>query len=506
MGGSASRHTDVEKRQFLTPLRVILAIAALFLSLGYLTKAACLQTIGTVTAAESVVDWGNSRAYSHFCYTDAVPLYTAQRLNHGKFPYQTGWIEKDPQGRPLLQYDGTLAVRYMEYPVVTGVYQYLSMRLAKKYTALASRVPVPVVAEVVMFFNIAAAGLALAWLVTVWATAILSGFRIWDAVIVAASPVVIVHAFTNFDALATACALAALLAWARRKPTLAGVLIGIGTAAKLYPIVLLLPLVILGFRAGKLRDVARTVASAVGTWLLINFTFMVLYPRGWSEFYFFNERRLEDVGSVYAVVKSMTAWPGFDQHLGHWQPPTLLNAVVAGTFALSCVGVVFIGLTARQRPRVAQLAFLTVAALLLTSKVWSPQYSLWLVPLAVLALPHRRVLLAWMMIDALVWIPLMLSFYGQENGGIDDRWYASAVIVRDVAVIALCVLVIRQIYRPDIDIVREGGCDDPGGGVFECAPDRLPHWLALQRGTKLRPPAMWSSCDESEATIERRRD
>lgn len=474
IGGSASRYAIVVTRQFMTPLRVILAIAALFLAFGYLSKAACLQTIDTGSGAERVADWRNGRAYSHYCYTDVVPLYTAQGLNQGRFPYQTGWIEKDTQGRPLLQYDGTLAVRYMEYPLVTGVYQYTSMRMAEKYTALANHVPVPAIAAVVLFFNIAAAGLALAWLVTVWATAILSGSRIWDVVMVAASPLVIVHAFTNFDALATACALTALLAWARRKPALAGVLIGIGTAAKLYPIVLLLPLVIVGFRAGKLRDVTRTAASSIGTWLLMNLAFIVLYPRGWSEFYFFNERRLEDVGSVYAVFRSMTGWSGFDQHLGYWQPPTLLNAVVASTFALLCAGIVFVGLRAPRRPRVAQLAFLVVAALLLTSKVWSPQYSLWLVPLAVLALPHRRVLLAWMTIDALTWIPLMLFLYGQGSGGIDERWYASAVVLRDVAVIALCVMVIRQIYRPDTDTARKGGVDDPGGGVFDRAPDRLP--------------------------------
>jgi uncharacterized membrane protein len=47
---------------------------------------------------------------------------------------------------------------------------------------------------------------------------------------------------------------------------------------------------------------------------------------------------------------------------------------------------------------------------------------------------------------------------------------------------ALCVLVIRQIYRPDEDLVRWGGrVDDPAGGPFDRAPDAppgwLPHWL-----------------------------
>ena len=70
--------------------------------------------------------------------------------------------------------------------MLTGLYQYASMALAKTYTALTKLVAIPIVAEVVMFFNISAFGLALAWLATVWATARLAGRRIWDAALVAA--------------------------------------------------------------------------------------------------------------------------------------------------------------------------------------------------------------------------------------------------------------------------------------------------------------------------------
>src|SRR5258708_38124409 len=115
-----------------------------------------------------------------------------------------------------------------------------------------------------MFFSIAACGLALAWLTTVWATARLAGSRrIWDAAMVAASPILIFQVFTNFDALATAFATGALLAWARRKPWLAGALIGLGVAAKLYPLLLFIPMVLLGLRTGRLRDVGEAAVATV---------------------------------------------------------------------------------------------------------------------------------------------------------------------------------------------------------------------------------------------------
>ena len=489
IGGPVGRHALIGRTRFFTPLRAMFVIAMFFLALGWTTKAPCLQTIGSGTPEQRVANWQNQRAYYEFCYSDTVPLYGAELLAQGKFPYKSSWLETDSKGQAKTQYDGKTAVRYMEYPVLTGVYQYVSMALAKTYTAVAkstgSTGPIGRtlngVAEVVMFFNIAAFGLALAWLATVWATAMLAGRRIWDAALVAASPILIFQIFTNFDALATALAIGGLLAWARRRPALAGALIGLGVAAKLYPALFLIPIFLLAVRTGRLREAVRTAVLAVLTWALVNAPVAIAYPRGWSEFFRLNSRRGDDMDSLYNVVKSFTGWKGFDSGLGFWQPPILLNSVVAVIFLLCCAAIGYITLTAPRRPRLAQLAFLVVASFLVVNKVWSPQFSLWLVPLAVLALPHRRILLAWMTIDALVWIPRMLYLYGENNKGLPEQWFTATVLLRDIAVMVLIAMVIRQIYRPAEDLVRQHGFDDPSGGVFDAAPDlfpgRWPSWL-----------------------------
>jgi uncharacterized membrane protein len=120
---------------------------------------------------------------------------------------------------------------------------------------------------------------------------------------------------------------------------LAGVLLGLGIAAKLYPALLLLPLVLVGVRAGRLREVGQTAAMAAVTWLLVNLPVMVLFSRGWSEFFRLNARRGDDMDSLYNVVKSFTGWSGLDANLGFWQPPIVLNSVFAGVF-LVCLGAV----------------------------------------------------------------------------------------------------------------------------------------------------------------------
>ncbi|MGO4615342.1 glycosyltransferase family 87 protein [Nocardia sp. 2YAB30] len=504
IGGPVGDHALIGRARFWTPMRVLMAFAVVFLALGWFGKAGCIQQT-TGTDGGLTLDWSNGRQYVAMCYSDTVPLYGAERLNEGAFPYKKQWTESAP--------DGGLETRYMEYPVLSGLYQYLSMRIAKSWDAS----PLPGALQVVVYFNVVAFGLAMAWLVTVGATALLAGRRIWDAALVACSPLVIVHAFTNFDALATAFAATGLLAWARRKPVLAGLLLGLGGAAKLYPLLLLGPILVLCLRADpmqrtprthlglRIRDIdcwstamawvretpyrvqflsARplgaaivTVVAALTTWVAVNLPIAALYPSGWREFFRLNTTRHADPDSIYNVVTSFTDWPGFDGALDYAQQPVILNAVSLLVFVVACGLIGYIGLTAPQRPRLAQLCFLAVAAFLLTNKVWSPQYSLWLVPLAVLALPHRRVLLAWMTIDALVWVPRMFYYLGLDHKGLPEQWFTGTVALRDLAVVALCAVIVRQIYHPEEDLVRRDYVDDPVGGIVDRMPDPLLPWL-----------------------------
>ncbi len=466
VGGPVGRHAVIGRTRFLTPMRVLFLLAIVFLSLGWFTKAGCIQQAAVGPDGAPGLDWSGSRQYVAMCYSDTVPLFGAERLNEGAFPYKKSWVEPDANGFPQ--------TRYMEYPVVSGLYQYAAMKVAKAWDAA---VWLPQALQVAIYFNVVAFGLALAWLVTVWASALLAGRRVWDAAMIACSPLVIVHAFTNFDPLATSFAAAGLLAWSRKRPVLAGILLGIGGATKLYPLLLLGPLLVLCLRTGKARSWLPAFTASIGAWLVVNLPIAVLFPRGWAEFFRLNTDRHADPDSIYNVIMSFTGWSGFDGELSATDKPVWLNLVSLGLFAVVCAGIAWMALTAPRRPRVAQLCLLLVAGFLLTNKVWSPQYSLWLVPLAVLALPHRRILLAWMTIDAFVWIPRMYYYLGEQNKGLPEEWFTGAVVLRDIAVVALCALVVREIYRPKEDIVRYGFVDDPAGGVLDQAEDAPPSWL-----------------------------
>ena len=47
------------------------------------------------------------------------------------------------------------------------------------------------------------------------------------------------------------------------------------------------------------------------------------------------------------------------------------------------------------------------------------------------------------------------------------------VLVRDALLVALAALVVREMWHPELDVVRAGGVDDPGAGPFAGAPDHF---------------------------------
>ncbi len=58
----------------------------MFLALGYYDQVRLSADDRQRTAGQRVANWENNRAYYELCYSDTVPLYTAELLNLGKFP------------------------------------------------------------------------------------------------------------------------------------------------------------------------------------------------------------------------------------------------------------------------------------------------------------------------------------------------------------------------------------------------------------------------------------
>ncbi len=156
-------------------------------------------------------------------------------------------------------------------------------------------------------------------------------------------------------------------------------------------------------------------------------------------------------------------------------PTDTLNIASMLALGTLLVGIAALGWFAPRRPRLPALLFLTVVAFLVTNKVFSPQYTLWLIPLVALARPRWPAFLAWQASEAYVLLTRFLHFvYNDTNGahGIGRGWFVGAVVIRDLVLCVLAGLVVREILRPELDVVRATGADDPAGGVLDGVPDR----------------------------------
>ena len=109
---------------------------------------------------------------------------------------------------------------------------------------------------------------------------------------------------------------------------------------------------------------------------------MIAAPSGWATFYVFSQHRGADWGSIWYLFEYYSV-----PKLGNYQLSTL-NKMSAAVLIVAFAAIALLALAAPRRPRLPQLCFLLLAAFLITNKVWSPQYVIWLVPLAVLARPR----------------------------------------------------------------------------------------------------------------------
>jgi hypothetical protein len=388
-----------------------------------------------------------ARQFQEACYTDIYPLYYGEGLSAGQVPY-TG--------------------HKVEYPVLIGG----AMQAAAWLVRNASPVT-----RGGAFFGVTVALLAGCAVAGVLATARATGpGRRAQALMVALSPALILSAFINWDLMPLALTALGIAAWAARRGVWAGIFLGLGVAAKFYPLVVFGPLLLLCLRAGQLREFAKTLAAAAAAWLAVDLPVMIIAPSGWAYFFEFSKNRDADWGSSWYLFEHFNVPVLGDAQL------SALNRLSAVFFTLACAAIAVLALAAPRRPRLPQLCFLVLAAFLVTNKVWSPQYVVWLVPLAVLARPRLWPYLLWQLAEVGYFFGIwgyLIFVYGSDGNaitgyhGISTGWYFAALAARLLAVALLAAYVVRDILFPERDVVRSCGQDDPAGGVLDLAGDRF---------------------------------
>jgi uncharacterized membrane protein len=390
-------------------ISILIILAASGYALGYLLDVSCISN-----------GWIAPDNYEHLCYSDIPALYGIRGFAEGAIPY----VQIPSSGTPL------------EYPVLTGLFMWVASLITSLvsgwiYNNDSTRA----------FFDVNVILLTPFLLITVIASALAAGRRVWDAAMIAVAPLLILGATINWDLIPVALTALAFLNWTRNKPQWAGVFLGCAIAAKFYPVVLLAVLIIIALRSRQWRPTLVAIGATAITWLLINLPFAIANFDGWFHFYAFNSARGMDFGSFWYAI---TLWgaPAV--------PAEALNAAGALTFLALMVVIVILTLRSPVAPTAFQLGFLVIAAFAISGKVYSPQYVLWLIPFAVLAHPRWRDFLTWqagqLIYFAAIW--WHLAAYGFDDAkGLHAGWYAAATFIQIGSTLWFAALIIRDMYR-----------------------------------------------------------
>ena len=289
--------------------------------------------------------WSPPSDYIHACYSDLPALFGERGLILNTWPYSS-------------------ATNAVEYPPVTGLVMWATSYLVgdsgNKYRN---------------YFDVNALLIALLFIASVILLKKLKP-NLWYLLPVA--PAVVASLYINWDIWAVISALAAIYYFDVGKYNKSAIALGLSIATKFFPIVLLLPIALILCRKAKIRELIIYLSVTIATWLLINLPFIITTPVGWFRFFKLNSERSADWGSI---------WHSFEIFGLKISQLNLISLIVFSLGALSYSLFVF-GIT--EVPSLASIAFFIVAIFVTASKVYSPQYVLWLTPLAILAMVDKK--------------------------------------------------------------------------------------------------------------------
>jgi uncharacterized membrane protein len=236
----------------------------------------------------------------------------------------------------------------------------------------------------------------------------------------ALAPAAIASLFINWDIWAVLPALLSIYWFDNKKYEKSALALGISIATKFFPIVLLIPATIILVKHKS--NWLKYNLIAVGSWILLNLPFAITTPKGWWRFYKLNINRGLDWGSI---------WQALD-YLGIKSKG--LNFLSTFTFVIGAIAYAIYLWRKKFTPTLAVASFYIVALFVTASKVYSPQYVLWITPLAVLLLSDRTKKAFWIWQGCeLLYHFAIWQYLANVTGthfSISEKQYALATLIR----------------------------------------------------------------------------
>jgi uncharacterized membrane protein len=345
-------------------------------------------------------NWATPDQYIHACYSDLPSLFGERGMVDNKWPYASD----------------TNAV---EYPVLTGLVMYATSFLAHSS---------------ISYFNFNAFLLALLFIGLVF---IVYRIKPEFTYLLPVAPAMVASLYINWDLWAIITMMLAIYWFDRKQYLYSSLALAVSISTKFMPVFLLLPILFILWRSNQIRELVKYLLTTIAIWLAINLPFALTTPTGWWRFYKLNMEREADWGSL---------WLAFSQ-LGLGLAN--LNYLALLLLLIGLTSFVIFLFELKNTPTLASVAFIVLAIVMVASKVYSPQYVLWLTPLAVIALTNKKDLHAfwiWQIAETLYHVAIWqhLALFTGAKFGLQEGAYATITLIRIAATIYLAWVLIKR--------------------------------------------------------------
>jgi len=376
-------------------VRIVLALAILATVLSYFKFNHCENN-----------NFAGPDQYIHACYSDLPALFSERAFGQGQWAFSGG-------------------DQAAEYPALQGLVMWATAQISSD--------------SPITYFRINIFLIALLFIASAF---ILYRIRPELSYLYAIAPTGIAALFINWDLWAIVTMLLSIYWFDRKRETLSAVTLAISIATKFFPIVLLLPIAIIFLRRQDIRGAIRYIALTLSVFVAINIPFALTTPKGWWRFYELNLERKADWGSLWYALSVL----GLDlAAINYLSILTLLIVITAVS--------IFLLQVERTLP-LSESALYIFIGVMAVSKVYSPQFVLWLAPLVILALRDKRDLpwfWGWQIAEIGYHIAIWqhLALLTGATYGLSVKAYAVFILIRIAASIALGIALARRHKRRD---------------------------------------------------------
>jgi uncharacterized membrane protein len=376
-------------------VRIVLALAILATVLSYFKFNHCEDN-----------NFAGPDQYIHACYSDLPALFSERAFGQGEWAFSGG-------------------DQAAEYPALQGLVMWATAQISSD--------------SPITYFRINIFLIALLFVASAF---ILYRIRPDLSYLYAIAPTGIAALFINWDLWAIVTMLLSIYWFDRKRETLSAVTLAISIATKFFPIVLLLPIAIIFLRRQDIRGAIRYIVLTLSVFVAINIPFALTTPQGWWRFYELNLERKADWGSLWYALSVL----GLDLAAINYLSILTLLIVIA---AVS----IFLLQVERTLP-LSESALYIFIGVMAVSKVYSPQFVLWLAPLVILALRDKRDLpwfWGWQIAEIGYHIAIWqhLALLTGATYGLSVKAYAVFILIRISASIALGIALARRHKRRD---------------------------------------------------------